>query len=203
MKNAILVWMWLSVSATIVGFFLPWARIDVRKATTPEHAMAKYMWNAASMQGQGRVTVKIHRGTETITGDLPSLSDIPKQVSGVQIPQVANQEQTRVAMALIGLFTQTPQHIGAKSYTVYLVPSIALLCGALLTLLSDRLFVTAGIAGCCAAIAGLGFWKLLTTNTQSPFVAITIGGGLWLSLWGYVGLAVAGVGLGALRRGRP
>ena len=48
-----------------------------------------------------------------------------------------------------------------------------------------------GVAIVCAAVAGVGFWKLLTTNTQSLMVAITIGPGLWLSLWAYVGVACA------------
>ena len=206
MKHAVLVCAWLSVGATVVGFFLPWARIDVR-----EPAIAKQLKGAVRLgetvgeltKGLGRVTVKIRRGTETVTGDLPSLADIPKQVSGVQIPQMANQERAQVAMALIELFTQTRQHLGAKSYAVYLVPGIALLCGLLLSCLNGRLAVTASVAGCCAAIAGLGFWKLLTTSTQSLFVAITIGEGLWLSLWGYVGLVIAATGLSLRQWRRP
>ena len=74
---------------------------------------------------------------------------------------------------------------------MYLVPGIALVCGVLLTLLG-RAPVAAGIALVCGAVAGVGFWTLLTTNTSTLFVAITIGQGLWLSLWGYVGLALSG-----------
>ena len=197
MKRVVLVCAWLSISATVVGFFLPWARIDVRESASLRDTVG------GLTKGLGRVTVKIRRGTETIAGDLPSLSDIPKQVSGAQIPQMANEERAQVTMALVELFTQTRQHLGAKSYAVYLVPGITVLCGVLLAFLNDQLAVTAGIAGCCAAIAGFGSWKLLTTNTQTLFVAITIGEGLWLSLWGYVGLAIAATGLSVRRRERP
>ena len=133
----------------------------------------------------------VRRGAETVTGDLPSLGDLPKQVSGIQIPQLANQQDAQVAVALIELLTNERQHVGVKSYAVYLLPGIALLCAFLLTWCGRRAPVAIGTAIVCVLVAGVGFWKLLTTNTQALFIAISIGPGLWLSLWAYVGLAVA------------
>ena len=202
MRRAMLVMAWVSVGAVVVGFFLPWAMIDVH-----EPSLVKQLRTATPLhetlggftKDVGRIAVKIRRGAETITGDLPSLSDIPKQVSGFQVPQVANQEHAQVAMALIELFTQQRQHLGGKSYLVYLLPGLALVCGLLVTFLGARLPVTMSVGILCAAIAGFGFWKLLTTNMQTLFVAITIGRGLWLSLWGYAGLALAAVGFSVFR----
>ena len=148
----------------------------------------------------GRVAVEVRRGTETITGDLPTLSDIPQQVSGAQIPQMANQKNAKVATSLLELLTRERQQIGLKSYAVYLVPGIALLCGLLLTVVGQRTAVAVGIAAVSLGIAGTGFWKLLTTNTQALFVAIRIGPGLWISLWAYVALALA-AGLRAFASG--
>ena len=203
MRRGFLSAAWLSVGATLIGFVLPWAKIDVRepalmkqlRATVPLHDRVGEL-----ARGVSRVAVKIRRGAETITGDLPTLSDIPRQVSGVQIPQMANQEHAQVAMAVVELLTNTRQHLGAKSYAVYLLPGLALLCAMLLTGLRNRVPVAVGIALVCAAIAGAGFRKLLTTNTTTLFVAVTIGEGLWLSLWGYVGLAASAAGLALSRR---
>ena len=196
---------WLGVSATVIGFFLPWARIDLR-----EPGLARQLHQTLQEQGVvdklmqklGRVAVTVRRGTETITGDLPTLADIPKQVSGFRIPQMANAQHAQVAMALFELLTQKRQSIGVKSYAVYLLPGLALLCGVLLTVLGNRAPVALGLSLLCAAVAGAGFWKLLTTNTKTLFIAITIGEGLWLSLWGYVGLALSGLLCGVLPRKR-
>ena len=194
MARVVSVLVWVSVVMAGVGFFLPWARINLREpglATQLREASPVRDTLGGLTKDLGRITVKIRRGAETITGELPSLGEIPKQVSGFQIPQLANQNNAQVAEALWKFLTNERHHISAKSYAVYLLPGIALCCGLLLTWLSGKAPVTVGIAVFCGLIAGVGFWKLLTTNTQTLFIAITIGPGLWLSLWGYVGLAVA------------
>ncbi len=190
---------WIGAGMAVVGFVQPWAHIDLR-----EPGMVKQLRDVAPMQDTigglmkdlGKITVKIKRGTETITGDLPSLADIPKQVSGLQIPQMANQDNAQVAIALMELFTWERQHLGAKSYAVYLLPGAALLSALLLMWLGGSAIAAFGTAGVCAGVAGFGFYKLLTINTQALFIAITIGRGLWLSLWGYVVMALAATGLG-------
>jgi len=177
--KTLLILVWVSVAAVAAGFFLPWAHLDLQE---PHERLPS---------GVDRIAVTIRRSGQTISGSLPDLAEIPRQVSGVQIPQIANQQNTQLAVALMELFTQQRQHIGAKSYAVYLLPGVALLCGLLISLQGHRRAVAVGVALLCAAMAGAGFWKLLTTDTETLFVAITIGQGLWLSLWGYVGLAVA------------
>jgi len=194
MRQLLTALVWVGVGAAAVGFVLPWAFVDLREPSAIKQLRE-------SVPGQdllggltkrvGKVTAEIRRGAETVTGELPDLDDIPRQVSGVQIPQMANQKNAKVAMALIELFMGEQQHIGAKSYAVYLLPGIALLCALLVTFLGGARGVVIGAAVVCAAVAGAGFWKLLTTNTQALFIAITIGPGLWLSLWAYAGIAAA------------
>ena len=187
---------WVGVAAAVAGFFLPWANLDLQ-----EPSVMKQVRQVAGDQevvrgltkGLGKVTATIRRGTKTVTGDLPSLSDVPHHVSGAQIPQMANQQNAKVAAALVEVLMNERQHIGAKSYLVYLLPGLALLCGLLLNFLGGVPAVAMSAAILCAGVAGGGFWKLLTTNTKTLFIAITIGPGLWLSLWGYVAIAVAGL----------
>jgi hypothetical protein len=45
-------------------------------------------------------------------------------------------------------------------------------------------------AAIATAVAGVGFWELLTINTRELF-GVQIERGLWLSLWAYVGIALA------------
>jgi hypothetical protein len=196
---------WVCAGSTVVGFVLPWASLDLRepgvvrqlKETEPVRDTLSGL-----TKDIGRIAVKVRWGAESVTGDLPSLAEIPKQVSGIQIPQLANQKNTQVAMALIELLMNERQHMGAKSYAVYLLPGMALACALLLTLLGTRRVVTIGAAVLCGMIAGVGFWKLLTTNTQTLFIAITIGPGLWLSLWAYAALALAATALSVTKPAR-
>ena len=203
-RIAVLGLVWIAVVLAILGFFLPWAQIDAREPSVLKQlrgAMPLQKTVSGLTQDVSRIVVKVRRGTEVVTGRLPSLSDIPRQVSGFQIPQMANQEQAKVAIALFELVTNERQDLGVKSYAVYAVPGLIVLCALLLTLWARPVAIAVTSALVCAAVAGIGFWKLLTVNTQTLFVAITIGPGLWLSLWAYVALAIAST-LDALRRRR-
>jgi hypothetical protein len=81
----------------------------------------------------GKVTVEVRRGAERITGELPTLADIPRSVSGAQVPTLVRQRNTQMAMLLMELLTGRSEHLGLKSYAVYAVPGIALLAGIVLT----------------------------------------------------------------------
>ena len=195
MRRAVFGLVWLSATAAVVGFVQPWAFIDVREPG------AMRSLRSAAPANVGRVMLKIRRGAETLTGELPTLADLPRQVSGIQIPRMVRETRAQVAVAVLELLTKTRHHLGAKSYLVYLVPGIALSCAAVLTAVSAP-GAAIGVGLLSAAIAGIGFWQVMTTRTDSLFVAIRIGPGLWLSLWAYVGLAASAAGLAAIRPGR-
>ena len=185
---------WISVAATVVAFFLPWVRLEVRQpgllAKVRETAEKSGLLGALT-EKLGDITATVSRGAESVTGMLPSLSDIPRTISGVQVPQLVNQKNAKLALMLFEMVTNKRQDIGRKSYAVYLVPGIALVCGLLLTGCGRVKAVPVVVGLLCAGIAGVGFWKLLTLNTDIPFLAITIGPGLWVSLWAYAVLAAA------------
>lgn len=199
---------WLSVVAAVVGFLLPWATLDVQSARlagqlgqvaqgTPLEALAGTLRKRV-----GTVVIQLKRGTETFTGQLPDLSQIPTHVNGPQIPQFVNRRDAQVVMALAEMLTGQRQ-LGAKSYAVYLLPGLAILCGVLLTLTRRVRLVCLLVALACWGIAGVGCWKLLTTKTETLLVAITIGRGLWLSLWAYVGIGMAALALAIVGPSRP
>ncbi len=193
MRQAVKALIVLSMAAAVVGFYLPWALIDVhepgglrqlRTAAPLGHTLGGLTHDV------GRITATIRRGTDTVTGEL-NLADIPRQVSGAQVPSMVRGEHAQVAIAIAELLLQTRQHLDLKSLLVYLLPGIAVCCGLLLLTAGQHRLVAGVAGGLCAVMAAVGFWKLLTTNTSTLFIAITIGRGLWLSLWAYVGLALA------------
>lgn len=183
---------WICAAAAMIAFFMPWAHIEVR---APSARLSK----AAKELGLGRVELSIQQGGRTIQGALPSLQDLPGQVSGFDIPRLANQEDTRLAMAMLDLLTNQRQGLDAKSKAVYAVPGLALLGALALTLLPGRGTAIA-VSAVCAAVALGGGWKLTTTDTATLVAAITIGIGLWISLGAYAGLAAAAAWISQQKR---
>ncbi len=183
-----------SLGAAIAGFWMPWAYLSLRQPT-----LIKALGNASGLEGSlkqltrkvGRVTLKIQRNGQTMVSDLPSLADIPKQVSGADIPVMVRAQKAQVALALLELLTGQRQDLERKSWSVYLIPGVAVLCGVILLGLRRHPAVCIGIGLLCAAIAAGGLWKLLTINSRTLFVAMTIGPGLWLSVSAYLGLSIA------------
>ncbi len=177
---------WLSVSAVLVGFFLPWAKVEARDPGFFKQ-LSSGMRRSLSSEG------KFHSSARTSgSGWNPfTVADVPTQVNGFQVPMLANKRQVKLVQSLIALFTKNQDNIGLKSFVVYLLPGLAGLCGALLA--SGRMprLGALGIAAICAAIVMTGAWKLLTVNPKKSLMVVQICSGLWLSLLAYVGLAAA------------
>ena len=192
-RRLVLVWIWLSVTAILGGFFLPWVVVELREPTLVQQMQRT--GSAHELVGRlndqlGRVVLQVRRGTETITGDLSSLAELPHKISGAQIPQLANDERAKLLMVVAEMVTHRSQDLDRKSYAVYLVPGIALLFGLLLT--AWRMApVTGGIALASLALAVVGCWKLLTIKSDAIAASIGIGPGLWISLAAYLSLAFA------------
>ena len=154
MKQAAIRLAWLSAVVAVVGFLQPWAHLKVKEI--PLQGIDKRL---------GRVTVMFKQG-------------VPQQVSGIEIPRMANREDAKLAAALLELVTKTRQDVGLKSYAVYLMPGLALLGALMLTAFGHRTPSALGVLAVSSLIAGYGFWKLLTIDTNTLLIAITIGRGL-------------------------
>ena len=179
-----------------MGFFLPWASLDIR-TTDAERSIA------ASLRKASNKTFKKPPRTyrSWIYGKRDKGPMIPSKVRGYQVPILANQKGVKVAMQLVKLFAKTDEQVGWKSYAVYLMPGLAVLCGLLLSAWGGQRPVALAIAVLCAAIAGYGGWTLLTTDTRKAY-AVAIDSGLWLSLTAYAGLSVTTM-LSLLPQPRP
>lgn len=194
-RSVVLALAWLSAGLAGVGFVQPWVRIDLRnpQAVTSLNELASAGGALPGLtKGMGRITATIRRGTKTVTGDLSSLQRIPREISGAQVPRLAHQENAQLAIAIMELLTNERQHLGLKSSAVYLVPGLALLGALLLTAFGGRPPVAWAVAGCCAAVAVVGGWKLLTIHRHALVVAVSVARGLWMSLGAYAGLSAAG-----------
>lgn len=196
MKRTVQLLTWISAGMVLAGFFLPWANLQVRESKLlGKLGKITQSQEVASVLGSGirKITATIRRGSETISADLSDLSSVPKHVSGFQIPRLANQDNAKVALALMEMVTDQKQHIGLKSYLVYLLPLIALISAGLLTMKSDQRWIVLGVGMLCAVVFGIGSWKVMTIDPNTLLVVVTIGQGLWFSLAGYLGLSVCSI----------
>ncbi len=182
---------WISAGTVVAGFLLPWAFLQ----PSPGAELGSVLRHL------GEIGISIHQGDRTVSTTLSDLADLPRQVTGAEIPRLVRDERGQVAIALLGLFTKSARRLEEKSLAVYLVPGVATAAALLLTAAGAWPAVAAGLAAACALIAGFGWWKLSTAGTATLAVAITVGPGLWLSVWGYAGLALAGAVL-AFAEGR-
>jgi len=176
---------WACAGAAVLGFFLPWIRLEIRQAAP----LVGLLEGAA--ERSGRITATVRRGTQTLTGTLPTLDDLPRSVSGVDVPRLVRAEHAQLAITLFEVLTGTRRHLALKSLLVYLVPGVALLCSAVLSGPRRRAAAVAVAIG-CALVAGGGAWRLATVETPA-LVALEIGPGLWVSVAAYAGLAAAAV----------
>jgi len=185
MHPVLLSFVWGCVGVVVIGFFLPWASLDLR-TTQAERSIA------ASIRKASRKTFKKSSGASRswIHGKRDNGPIIPTNVRGYQVPLFANRKGVKVAMQLVKLFAKTDEQIGWKSYAVYLLPGVAVVCGLLLSAWGGDRQVALAIAIACAAIAGYGCWTLLATDTRKAY-AVAIGSGLWLSLAAYAGLSAS------------
>ena len=203
MSSACLVGAWMSVTAVLVGFFLPWVAIDVRELSSrPSEASAQEL-PVEAVIGQltkqvGRVVVTVEHNGRTMRADLSKLADLPRQITGAEIPRVANREDVVLMLTLSELFTNEG-HLAEKSWLVYAVPGMALLCGIVLVLGRRAPNVWVGVGIVALAIGLIGWWKLTTVTMPVMAAAITIGRGLWMSIWGYVACGLFTLLLAAAR----
>ncbi len=194
---------WCGVAAVVAGFFLPWVHLElipsktVRRPAPPKASKPPPSRSRTHMTDFDRALTDAGR---QITFAIRDTVRVPKDITGVMIPKLANAEASNTAMQLGELFTHKREHIGAKSYAVYALPLLAVLVGLLLRTVGDRLPVSLLLAVCCLAVAGVGAWKLLTTHVQSMGMVVKFAIGLWASLAAYVVLAVGAVATGLAER---
>lgn len=204
--GALVAAIWLSAAGAVAGFLLPWASIDVKYrgvvrdvAGTANNLLGDVPLGDAAQrltQKLGKIVISVKRGAETVTGELPDLSQIPTQVNGPQIPQLVNRPDAHLVIALTEMFTGQ-QQIGPKSYAVYAVPVLAVLFALLLTVSGRVALVAVLVSLASVAVGGGTLWKLMSTSTDAALMKITIKLGLWLICWSFIALGV----LGLLRAG--
>jgi hypothetical protein len=177
--------------AIVHGFFMPWA-----KAGTSAGKIAKGATGAVSGVGKqvglGGLFGSVEKATDKVTS-AADVVGIKMSVSGYDIPKMMNTKSSQVAVALAGIFIKDAKNADLKSYAVYLMPILALVCIALAVLGMKNKIALIVMAVVSGGISLGGLFTLMTTDLNNAVVAISIENGLWQILYAYLLICVVGV----------
>jgi hypothetical protein len=147
----------------VVSFFLPWINVQSKAA--------------------GAVT-------EMLTGKRQDRIDA---ISAYRIPVMANSEESRLMVNIIKIFNPKITNADKKSYLIWSVPILAVIILLLNLFMGTNKLVNLiiGIIGVAVFITAV--YKIKTTDLDKLVLQVTLGAGLWLTLWSYLGLGAIGV----------
>ncbi len=113
-----------------------------------------------------------------------------QKISAYQVPIMANGSDARLMISVIKIFNPSVRDADKKSYLIWGIPLFAILISGLLSKVKNKkwLYLAFGIIGC--AIFIVGTFKIKTTDLDKLVLHVKMGSGLWLTLWGYLGIGI-------------
>jgi hypothetical protein len=147
----------------LISFFLPWA----------------------SVQSQA-----VGAFSKILTGK--AQADIAS-ISGFQIPQMANSPDSRLAISVIKIFNPNVTDADKKSYLIWVIPILAVVAAVVYNILGNNKWVALSVGVIGVLIFVVGVYKIASTDLDKLVLNVNIGAGLWLTLYGYLGMGLAGI----------
>jgi len=152
--------MLLLVIVIFISFFLPWISVE--------------------SEAVGGVT-------KLLTGKKQSTID---SISGFKVPVLANSEESRFMISVIKIFQPKIQNADKKSFLIWGVPLLAVAMLGLTRVFKDNKWVRLGIGIVGIAIFVVATHKITTTDLDKLVLKVNATYGLWLILFGYLGIGI-------------
>ena len=149
-------------AAIFIAFFLPWVHV--------ESLMIGTMTKVLTGKRQAQIT----------------------SISGFDVPVLANAPDARLMFSIIKIFNPGVTDADKKSRLIWAVPIFAIAIFLLgLFLMDNRWFnLAVAVIGIMVFIAGV--YKINTTDLNKLVLNAALGVGVWLALYGYLGLGLTG-----------
>ena len=111
-------------------------------------------------------------------------------ISAFQVPILANGPESRLMISIIKIFNPGITNADKKSFLIWAIPALAVVLLAVSHSFGKNKWVNLviGILG-VVIFAGVTF-KLLTTDLDKMVLKVAIGLGLWLTLFGFLGMGI-------------
>ena len=144
----------------VVGFFLPWVRVESQQVGT---------------------------FTKLLTGKRQQAVDA---ISGLDIPILANSDESRLIISIAKIFNPGIKDVDKKSFFVLVMPILAIIIFLSTLFMGKNVWTNLifGLLG--IAIFAFAFYKIQSTDLDKLVLQIRIGLGMWLILYSYLAIGV-------------
>ena len=152
------------VIVIVVAFFLPW--ISVESAVV------------------GKVSKILTGKTQATIGS----------VSGFKVPILANSEESRLMIAVIKIFQPDITNADKKSFLIWVIPLLAVVIFLVgnTSKTNQWIRLVFGILGILIFVGVT--YKIITTDLDKMIIKVNIEYGLWLIIFGYLGIGILQIG---------
>jgi hypothetical protein len=175
--------------AIVHAFFMPWAKASASAGKVASDSLAgvekKYPLLSGLFGNMSKESEKVTSAADAVT--------VKMSVSGYDIPKMMNAKSSQVAVALTGIFMKDAKDADKKSYAVYLMPILALVCIGLAFMGMKNKIALIVMAVLSGGIAGGGLYNLMTVNLSNLPIQISIERGLWQTMYAYLMIFIIGI----------
>ena len=111
-------------------------------------------------------------------------------ISGFDVPILANGPDSRLMISIIKIFNPTVTDADKKSWLIWGVPIFAIAIFLLSLFLGKNKWFCLAVAAIGILIFLVGVYKIKTTDLDKLVLNVKMGTGIWLTLYGYLGLGI-------------
>ena len=148
------------VAVIFISFFLPWVNVESQMVGTV----------AKVLTGKRQAAIA--------------------SISGFAVPQLANGPDARMMLSIIKIFNPNVTDADKKSWLIWGVPILAIAIFLLGLFIADNRWFNLAVAAIGILIFLVGVYKIKTTDLNKLVLNAKIGIGVWLTLYGYLGLGI-------------
>ena len=150
------------VVVIFISFFLPWVNVESQMVGTV----------AKVLTGKRQTAIA--------------------SISGFAVPGLANGPDARLMLSIIKIFNPGVTDADKKSWLIWGVPLFAIAIFLLGLFIADNRWFNLAVAAIGILIFIVGVYKINTTDLNKLVLNAKIGLGVWLTLYGYLGLGLTG-----------
>lgn len=152
--------MLILVVVIVIAFFLPWVSVE---------------------------SAAVGKVSKLLTG---KKQEVIGSISGFKVPILANSEESRFMITVIKIFQPDITNADKKSFLIWGVPFLAVIIFLVSNAYKTNQWIRLGFGVLGILIFVGATYKIITTDLDKMVIKVNIGYGLWLILFGYLGIGI-------------
>lgn len=175
----------------LISFFMPWAGVSTSAIRISKQMTSDTMDDLKDAPISSHLLTGFKEAANIIGG----LGDVEMNmvVTGYDIPVEANKKLSKVAISLLQTLLRDARNLHKKSKLIYLMPVFAVGC-IIFALVGTRYKAAIALMSILSGVLSMGgLYNLKTANLSSEVLEITIGRGLWMTLYAYLFIFIVSI----------